>query len=453
MSVHVLIVEDENLIRWSLVQKFKHMEYAVTEAVDGKSALERLDQSAFDLVMLDFRLPDMTGLDVLREMRRRGHDAVVILMTAFSNIENAVEAVKLGAFDYISKPFQMDFLVATVRKALETTKLKRELRDLRARLRHNFAFERVIARHESMTSVLDVVRQVARGDATTVFLRGETGTGKDLIAGVIHYNSDRAPRPFMNITCTAIAEQLLESELFGHERGAFTDARTQKKGLFELADGGTVFLDEVGDMVPRLQTKLLRFLEDREFRRVGGNTEINVDVRVITATNRDIEQAVKDGSFRQDLLFRLNVIPIELPPLRDRGADIILLADHFIARFATDFRKPVTGMTAPAADKLSQHSWPGNVRELRNVCERAVLLCRGNLLDADDFLVGRDAAAHDAVIESFDLPEEGLDLDELEHDLMEQAMKLAGGNQSHAAKLLNLSRYTFRYRLARHGLA
>lgn len=453
MSVNILIVEDENLIRWSLVQKFKHMDYTVTEAIEGRTALELLDRLPIDLVMLDLRLPDMSGLDVLRELRSRGNDAVVILMTAFSNVESAVEAVKLGAYDYLPKPFQMDHLAATVRKAVETTKLKRELRDLRAKLRHNYAFERVIGRHESMTRMLDIVRQVARGDATTVFLRGETGTGKDLIAGVIHYNSDRAPRPFMNITCTAIAEQLLESELFGHERGAFTDARVRKKGLFELADGGTVFLDEIGDMVPRLQIKLLRFLEDRRFRRVGGSDEIAVDVRIITATNRDIEQAVKDGDFRQDLLFRLNVVPIELPPLRLRGDDVVLLAQHFIARFAADFRRPVSGMTEASAAKLLQQDWRGNVRELRNVCERAVLLCRGSTLDADDFLVGRQVAAPEASLAHFDLPSEGLDLDRLERDLMEQALTRAGGNQSKAAKLLNLSRYTFRYRLARHGIA
>ncbi|MEE9295250.1 MAG: sigma-54 dependent transcriptional regulator, partial [Phycisphaerae bacterium] len=294
---------------------------------------------------------------------------------------------------------------------------------------------------------------VSKSGATTVFLRGETGTGKDLIARVIHYNSDRAPKPFMNVTCTAISESLLESELFGHERGAFTDARSQKKGLFELADGGTVFLDEVGDMPPTLQAKLLRFLEDRTFRRVGGTEEIRVDVRILAATNRDIEKALEEGAFRRDLFFRLNVVSIELPPVRDRGDDVLSLAQFFVSNFASEFKKEVTSISESAQEKLRAYQWPGNVRELRNVCERAVLLGKGSRLEAEDLVLGRVQPDGAAVVPGdFRLPPGGIDLELLEGELLKQALAHADDNQTKAARLLGLSRNTFRYRLEKHKL-
>ncbi len=453
MAIRVLIVEDERLIRWSLRQKFEQQGYEVTEADCGAAAMSSLESDGFDLVMLDHKLPDMTGLDVLRQLRQRDLDVVVIIMTAYSKIENAVEAIKLGAFDYLAKPFEMEMLLVTVRKALETTKLRRQVRELREHLRHDFGFDQVVATAPGMVQLMDVVRQVSRSDATTVFLRGETGTGKDLLAGVIHYNSDRAPKPFMNITCTAISETLLESELFGHERGAFTDAKLQKKGLFELADGGTVFLDEVGDMTTALQAKLLRFLEDRTFRRVGGADEISVDVRIIAATNRNIEEAVEGGQFRRDLMFRLNVVPVFLPPLRDRGDDIRLLADRFITKFASDFKKPIESIEPVVYERLLTYAWPGNVRELRNVCERAVLLSSGEQLRSDDIVLGNQNQSNDnSGIEGLELPDDGLDFQELEVQLLCQALARTAGNQTKAAKLLNLSRDTFRYRLEKHGL-
>ena len=367
MAIRVLIIEDESLIRWSLRQKFEEREYHVTEAENGSTALEALEREVFDLILLDHRLPDMTGLDILRTLRENDHDVLVIMITAYSSIEDAVEAIKLGAYDYIAKPFQMDQLMLAVDKALETTKLRREVRQLRQRLQHEYGFDRIIGQHPSMLSLFELVSSVARSSTSTIFLRGDTGTGKDLVARVIHYNSDRAPRPFMNITCTALSETLLESELFGHEKGAFTDARVQKKGLFELADGGTVFLDEVGDMPPVLQGKLLHFLENRQFRRVGGVDEITVDVRVIAATNCDIEKAMAQGRFREDLMYRLNVLPIFLPPLSERGDDVHLLAQHFTSRFAREFKRPITKIDDAAYEMLSAYAWPGNVRELRNV--------------------------------------------------------------------------------------
>ncbi|MDO8630834.1 MAG: sigma-54 dependent transcriptional regulator, partial [Phycisphaerales bacterium] len=340
--MRILIVEDERLIRWSLRQKFEGLGFHVTEVDDGASALRALDAGVYDLIMLDYRLPDMTGLEILTRIRENDRDVVVIMMTAFSTIESAVDAMKLGAYDYITKPFDMDQLLRTVNKALETTKLRREVRELRRHIVHEYDMDRIVGKHPCMQELFDTIKSVAESGTSTVFLRGESGTGKDLVARVIHYHSDRAPRPFMNVTCTALSETLLESELFGHERGAFTDAKTQKKGLFELADGGTIFLDEVGDMPAGLQAKLLRFLEDRTFRRVGGTTEISVDVRIIAATNRDIDKAIKEGKFRSDLYFRLDVVSIRLPPLRERGDDIKLLVQHFTARFAKDFRKPIT---------------------------------------------------------------------------------------------------------------
>lgn len=455
MSIRVLIVEDESLIRWSLRQKFESRRYEVVEAENGRSGIAALDSGPFDLVMLDYKLPDMTGIDVLKAIRAADSDAVVIMMTAFSTIETAVEAIKLGAFDYIAKPFEMDQLLHLVDKGLETTKLRREVRELRTRLQQEYGSDRIIGQHPSMVKLFEMMNQL-KSSNSTVFLRGETGTGKDLVARVLHQNSDRAGKPFINITCTAISETLLESELFGHERGAFTDAKAQKKGLLEMADGGTAFLDEIGDITPAMQAKLLRFLEERKFRRVGGTLEVSVDVRVIAATNRDIDRAVEEGRFRSDLLYRLNVVTLEIPPLRARGSDIVLLTNHYVKRFTDEFKKPVIELTESAYAKLAGYSWPGNVRELRNVIERAVLLCKGARLTVDDIVLGRaQPQLAPTELESMVLPSEGFDMDRLEKleaQLLRQAMERARQNQSQAAKMLNLSRDRLRYRLQKHGL-
>ncbi len=451
MTVRVLITEDEKLIQWSLQQKFEARGYKVTGVETGADALQAVDTGAYDLIMLDYKLPDMTGLDVLRKVRETDSDVVVIMMTAFSSIESAVDAIKLGAYDYITKPFDMDELLRTADKALETTKLRREVRELRRHIQHEYGIDRIIGQHECMLELFDVIDRVAKSGASTVFLRGDSGTGKDLVARVIHYNSDRAPRPFMNITCTALSETLLESELFGHEKGAFTDAKTTKKGLFEITDGGTIFLDEVGDMPLGLQAKLLRFLEERTFRRVGGTTEISVDVRVIAATNRDIEEAIERGKFRSDLMYRLNVIPIYLPPLRERGNDIRMLTQHFVTQFATEFRKPITGIDDTAYQKLLGYLWPGNVRELRNVIERAVLLSRGETLGAADIVLGRVDPVASPTDATSVLPARGIDLRELESNLIGEAMERANNDHAEAARLLGLSRDALRYRLERLG--
>lgn len=456
MKIRVLIVEDESLIRWSLRQKFEERGYAVSEAETGQEALQRFEEGVFDLIMLDYKLPDITGLDVLHGLRQVDRDTVVIMMTAYSTIETAVEAIKLGAYNYIAKPFQMEELMLTVDKALETTKLRREVRELRRHLQEQFGIDAIIGQHPSMLRLFETIKQVSRAGISTVFLRGETGTGKDLVARVVHHNSDRGASSFVNITCTALSESLLESELFGHERGAFTDAKLQKKGLLEIADGGTVFLDEVGDMPAALQAKLLRFLEERRFRRVGGTKEISVDVRVIAATNRDLEKAIEQGQFRRDLMYRLNVVTIVLPPLRARGDDVRLLAQHFVARFSKEFKKPVIRVEEDAYRMLREYSWPGNVRELRNVVERAVLLCKDDHVGPEDIVLGRtEQQPWEWDLDTMELPAEGFDFDklrQLEGHLLRQALERTANNQTQAARLLNLSRDRLRYRLQKHGL-
>jgi len=356
----------------------------------------------------------------------------------------------LGAHDYVSKPFKMDALMVTVRKALETTQLRREVRDFRAQMREKFGFEKILGTCAEMVKLFDMIRDVARSGASTVFLRGASGTGKDLVAKAIHYNSDRANRPFMNITCTAISETLLESELFGHERGAFTDAKSMKKGLFELANGGTVFLDEVGDMPAALQAKLLRFLEEKTFRRVGGVQDIEVDVRIIAATNRDLEKLIEQKQFREDLYYRLNIIPIYLPPLRDRGQDIRLIAEHYVDVFSREFRRGPMNLSAEAVSKLMGYSWPGNVRELRNVIEKAVLLCKGSAIEPEDLTLGTTPRA--TLPTALDIPPEGISLQAVEEMLVRRALAQSDYNQTKAAQLLHLTRDQFRYRMERYGL-
>lgn len=446
----ILIIEDEKLIRWSLRQRFAEEGYTVDDSESGGEAMDKLSRATFDLVMLDYKLPDTTGIEVLRKIREADQDIVVLLMTAYSNVENAVEAMRLGAYDYVSKPFKMDALMVTVHKALETTRLKREVRDLRAQMQEKFGFKRILGQCPAMQQLFELMKDVAASGASTIFLRGESGTGKDLVAKSIHYNSDRANRPFMNITCTAITESLLESELFGHERGAFTDAKQMKKGLLELADSGTVFLDEVGDMPPSLQAKLLRFLEEKTFRRVGGVQDIEVDVRIIAATNRDVNKLIEEGKFREDLYYRLNIIPIDLPPLRERGKDIIIIAEHYADVFAREFRKDIQSVSDEALERLMSYTWPGNVRELRNVIERAVLLCKANLVGSDDIVLGRGGSESKPY--TIDLPPGGISLQTVEEQLVRQALAQTGDNQTKAAKLLHLSRDQLRYRMERYGL-
>ena len=445
----ILVVDDEPLIRWSLTERLKSEGYDVCEAETGAAALDALSEGV-DLVLLDYKLPDTDGVTVLRKIKEFDQDILVILLTAYASVETAVEAMKLGAYHFANKPFNLDEVVATVERALETTRLRREVRQYRTNAARPYSLQSLVGTSPSIAALRQLVARVATSPASTVLLTGESGTGKDLIAKIIHYASDRATRPFMNITCSALPEQLLESELFGHERGAFTDARLQKRGLLETADGGTVFLDEIGEMVPALQAKLLRFLEEKAFKRVGGTHDIRVDVRVIAATNRDLEQEVAKGRFRSDLYYRLNVLPIAIPPLRAHAADVPLLVEYFIDGFNTEFRKRVLGASPAAYTLLQQYGWPGNVRELRNVVERAMLLSDSHRLDAQDFSALTQTAAASA--EDFELPAQGVSLEEVERSLVVQALKRAGGNQTKAAALLGLNRDQIRYRIEKFGL-
>jgi DNA-binding NtrC family response regulator len=406
-----------------------------------------------DLVLLDIQLPGISGLEVLEKIKEFDEEIIVIMVTAHGGLETAVTAMRIGAYDYLNKPFNLDEMAIVIRKALETSELRREVVSLRSE--HKKAgVPNIVGSSHSMQSILAMMDKVAKSEAATVLVQGESGTGKELVAKWIHYKSNRAEKPFMAINCAAVPATLLESELFGHEKGAFTDAKTTKKGLFELADGGTVFLDEIGDMEMGMQAKLLRFLEDRTFRRIGGAKVTSVDVRIISATNKDLVKAIEAKDFRNDLYYRLQVIPIHLPPLRERKDDILPLAKHFIDTYRREFAKQVNSISQPAERLLVDYHWPGNIRELKNVIERAIILGNEEMLSVDHLpaeITSRVVTAAVTALVTFKLPPEGIDIEEVEKELIRQALEYNDWNQSKAAKKLNLGVDAFRYRMKKFG--
>ena len=447
MKAVVLVVEDEEKLRRVIELQLKTAGYEVEQAGTAEDALKLADRA--DVVLTDLRLPGQSGVELLNELRSQDSRTPVIVMTAFGSIETAVEAMKAGAVDFLPKPFSLDHLMTVIEKALELKNLRNENRELRAELSQRYEFDNIVGRSEAMREIFATIDRVAPTRAT-VLLCGESGVGKDMIARAIHHHSPRSDRPFVKINCTALPENLMESELFGYEKGAFTGANTTKPGKFEQADTGTVFLDEIGDVPGSIQVKLLRILQEREFERLGSNKTRHIDVRVLAATNVDLRAALEQGTFREDLYYRLNVLPINIPPLRDRKEDIPFLANHFIRKFQKDLGSPAESISEGAMERLLGYHWPGNVRELENVIERSMVLASGKVLEAADIKLDLAPKARAAAIDSF-LPE-GMTLDQFEQSIIKEALQRANGNKSQAARLLGLTRNALRYRLSQMGI-
>jgi DNA-binding NtrC family response regulator len=446
----ILIVEDEAKMRRLLELQLADEGFVAQSASDAEIGLQMLGKQRYDLAVTDFKLPGMSGLEFLQAAKRINGDMPIVIMTAYGTVESAVEAMKAGASDYVLKPFSLAELVLVIRKELDATKLREENRSLREALGQKYRYDNIVAESEKMQAVLRLVERVAPTNAT-VLVGGESGVGKDLIARAIHQHSQRAPGPFIKINSTAIPENLLESELFGYEKGAFTGATASKPGKFELADRGTLFLDEIGDVPPATQVKLLRVLQEREFERLGGTKTHRVDVRLIAATNRDLRAALEEGTFREDLYYRLNVVAIDIPPLREHKEDIPALVRSFVAKYAREMERPVERITPDALKLLADFHWPGNVRELENVIQRAVTLSAGTTIDAAEIQLDALAARPAPAGGDHFLPP-GMTLDQWEDQAIREALKRANGNKSQAARLLGLSRNALRYRLSKMGV-
>ena len=438
----VLVIEDEEKLRRVIGLHLSSDGYGVKAVGTAEEALKLAGDA--DLVLTDLKLPGMDGLALLEQLRTQNVHLPVIVMSAFGTVENAVEAMKKGAVDFLPKPFSIDHLTVVVAKALEVRKLRDENRDLREALGQRYQFENIIGRSAAMQDIFATITRVA-GTRATVLLAGESGVGKDMIARAIHQHSPRKDRPFVKINCTAIPENLMESELFGYEKGAFTGANVSKPGKFEQADTGTVFLDEIGDVPGSIQVKLLRVLQEREFERLGSNKTMHTDVRVIAATNVDLRAALEQGTFREDLYYRLNVVPIDIPPLRERKEDIPYLVEYFAKKFGGE-------VSEGAMERLMSYHWPGNVRELENVVERSILLAQSPRLEASEVRIDMAARRQSAASGQDHFLPDGMTLDQYEQSVIREALKRANGNKSQAARLLGLTRNALRYRLAQMGI-
>ncbi len=453
-EARILVVDDEYLIRWTLQQNLEKQGYEVIVAETGEEALEKVREEAPDLALLDIKLPGMDGYEVLEKALKIDEGIIPIMITAFDEVDKVVRAMRLGAFDYITKPFDFSKVYLSIQKALGASQLKREVRHLRRENKNWYGFNNIVAVSQEMGRVLLISEKIAQSEAATVLIQGESGTGKEVIAHLVHERSKRQNMPFITVNCANFPEQMLENELCGHDKGAFTDAKEVKKGLLEVADGGTLFLDEIGDMDLNLQGKILRLVEQRTFRRMGGIKDIKVDVRIITATNKDLLKLKEEGKFREDLFYRINAASIRIPPLRERPSDIFPLTKYFMQKYNEEFHKNVKKISKGVEDFLGNYNWPGNIRELKNVIERAMILGEGDVLLMEDLpieILGQ-ASRQGGVIEGIRIPPEGISMEKVEEALVRQALKMTNGNQTKASKLLDISRDALRYRMQKFGI-
>jgi len=449
----ILIVDDEESFRHMLSVILIKEGYEVETASNGEEGLRKAAANPFDQILCDIRMPRMDGLGFLGEIKKSGIEATIIVMSAYGTADTAIEAMKLGAYDYVSKPFKPDEIILTLRKAEEREQLRRENQLLRKEVAKEYSFENIVSKNEKMQEIFEVIKKVSHYKST-VLITGESGTGKELVARALHYNSDRAQNPFVAVNCGAIPENLLESELFGHAKGAFTDAIRTKKGLFEEADGGTLFLDEIGELPGQLQVKLLRVLQDGQIRRIGESKPIQIDVRIVAATVKDLPKEVNEGRFREDLFYRLNVLPVHIPPLRERKEDIPLLIHHFIGKYNQAMNKNVAGVDHRAMETLIGYKWYGNVRELENTIERAIVLSEKNHIESDNLPVEINNFREDSLIET--LPDEEYSIKKasksLEINLIQKALRKTKGNHTHAARLLEISHRALLYKIKEYGI-
>lgn len=446
----ILVVDDEESHRIMLRAVLKEDGYEVTEAADGVDAVKAVEAEAFDLILMDIRMTSMDGIEALSEIRKISPLVPVLIMTAYASVKTAVEALKAGAFDYVTKPLDIEELKILIDKGLEHYHLRTENLALKERIGDRFDFSRMIGRSGKMNILLDTLAMVAPSDAT-VLIMGESGTGKEVAANAIHHNSSRAEQPFIKVSCAALPETLLESELFGHEKGAFTGAVSRREGRFQLAHRGTIFLDEVGEMSPVIQTKLLRVLQEKEFEPLGSTRTIKVDIRVIAATNKDLTKEVREGRFREDLYYRLNVVPITMPPLRERKEDIPSLVDHFLAVYREKNRKPLKGISGKALDLLVRYDWPGNIRELENFIERAVIMTKEEMITPADFPPQIQSLSGEEEKSGISIPY-GMSLEAMEKELIIKTLAETGGNRTRASEILGINRRTLQNKLREYGI-